>query len=123
MYYAALSIWAFVQALKSTGANADNARKEFYQQLRNHHYQKPATEPAGPMNPYSIVTYHRVAAYLSRVSDQPELTEATAFSLSDGLPDLLDYLQRVFSEAHSELLQEAHVRLKKCRDILLGISE
>lgn len=67
-------------------------------------------------------TYHGVAVYLSRIADLPELNEATTFALSDGLPYLLDYLHNILSEARSELLQEAHMRLKKCRDILLGVS-
>ncbi|KAL1893609.1 hypothetical protein Sste5346_006440 [Sporothrix stenoceras] len=100
MYYAALSIWSFVRAVGKTLP------------------RQVVRPPAG-----SLVAYQRVVAYLARVAERHELDETTAdlAPLADGLPDLLDYLQAVFAEAHSELLQEAHVRLQTCREIMAGV--
>ncbi|EPE09138.1 zinc c2h2 type domain containing protein [Ophiostoma piceae UAMH 11346] len=92
MYYAALSIWSFV---KASGLPLSSSRKQ------------------------QQTTFARVAAYLNKVTDlDDERASAPDVSLllADGLPDLLDYLQQVFSGAHSELLQEAQSRLQACRE-------
>jgi len=100
MYYAALSIWAFVVALSGTHSQAQRPR-----QLAG----------LGPVNNYRLVV-----DYLSRVASMNELGESAAATLGDGLPDLLDCLHRILAEAHSELLKEAHARLKICRDLLVN---
>jgi hypothetical protein len=97
MYYAALSIWSFVRAVG-----------------------QPLVRRRSQTGPAQGVPYQRVVAYLARVAERHELDEAVA-NLADGLPDLLDCLQAVFAEAHSELLQEAHVRLQTCREIMAGV--
>ncbi|KAK3308485.1 fungal-specific transcription factor domain-containing protein [Chaetomium strumarium] len=112
MYYAALSIWSFVQAINN----------------RPDSLQEPPPPPvshysaAGPFRPAKLslphVNYRRVAAYLSNIANLPELTEKVALSLGDGLPDLLDALRSVFAEADSELLQEAQERLRVCKEML-----
>ncbi|KAH8901863.1 hypothetical protein BR93DRAFT_921416 [Coniochaeta sp. PMI_546] len=100
MYYAALCIWSYVVALRKT---------------HHGHYDIHAhSDPPPPVH------YGRVVAYLSSISSRAELKESDAGALGDGLPDLLDTLHSILSEAHSELLQEAHLRLKVCRDILLS---
>lgn len=107
MYYAALSIWSFVRAIS-----------------RQDSLQEPPHQPLAPFRPMKplAVNYRRVAAYLSSIANLSELTEAAAMGLSDGLPDLLDALRSIFSEAHSELLQEACERLRICKEMLLGVS-
>lgn len=101
MYYAALSIWSFVRAVGHQTLAPSRSRQS-----------RPQGLPAAP--------YQRVVAYLARVAERHELDDAAA-DLAVGLPDLLDYLQAVFAEAHSELLQEAHARLQSCREIMAGV--
>ncbi|KAK3942473.1 hypothetical protein QBC46DRAFT_426286 [Diplogelasinospora grovesii] len=104
MYYAALCIWSFVRAVD--------------------HHCDPLQEPtvrshvpssARPSKPHPV-NFRRVVAYLSHVAGLKELDEATSANLGDGLVDLLDALHSIFSEAHSELLQEAHERMRVCRE-------
>lgn len=105
MYYAALSIWSFVRAVgKTLPRQAVTAQRP------------PAGVGVGG-------SYQRVIAYLARVAERHELDETAVdlAPLADGLPDLLVYLQAVFAEAHSELLQESHVRLQTCREIMAGV--
>ncbi|KAK0720122.1 fungal-specific transcription factor domain-containing protein [Lasiosphaeris hirsuta] len=103
MYYAALCIWSFVRAI-------------------SHHdsIQEPPAQSSMPPRPTKSlpVNYRRVVAYLSNIASLNELTEAASTTLGDGLADLLDALHSIFSEAHSELLQEAHDRLKMCKEAL-----
>ncbi|KAK1757135.1 fungal-specific transcription factor domain-containing protein [Echria macrotheca] len=103
MYYAALCIWSYVRAIS-----------------RHDSIQEPPAHLHGPeRQTKSIpVNYRRVVAYLSSVANLPELTEAASMNLGEGLPDLLDALHSIFSEAHSELLQEAHQRLLVCKESL-----
>ncbi|KAK4122096.1 hypothetical protein N657DRAFT_598931, partial [Parathielavia appendiculata] len=104
MYYAALSIWSYVRAIS-----------------RQDSLQEPTTLTVSPFQPGNMkplpVNYGRVAAYLSNNANLPELTESAAMSLGDGLPDMLDALRAAFAEAHSELLQEAHERLRVCKEM------
>ena len=58
--------------------------------------------------------------YLSSVASQTELSESVAYTLGDGLPDLLECLHGILAEAPSELLREAHDRLKICREMLVN---
>ncbi|ERS95169.1 hypothetical protein HMPREF1624_08380 [Sporothrix schenckii ATCC 58251] len=124
MYYAALSIWSFVRAVGQTwsSSSASSSSSSYVGRPRPSHH--------APLSP----PYQRVVAYLGRVAERYELDEAATApgpgsggtdlanlaDLADGLPDLLDYLQGVFAEAHSELLQEAQVRLQMCREIMAG---
>ncbi|KAL2131168.1 hypothetical protein VTI74DRAFT_5455 [Chaetomium olivicolor] len=103
MYYAALSIWSFVRAIS-----------------RHDSVQEPSGQSGDPFRQGKPlpVNYRRVAAYLSNVAGLYELTESAAMALGDGLPDLLDALRSIFAEAHSELLQEAHERLRVCKEML-----
>lgn len=94
MYYAALSIWCFVQALGGSGG-------------------KPITSLPG------LDGQERIANYLGHVASLNELDERTAATLYHGLADLLDVLYGIFDEAHWELLKEAQQRLKFCRDVLI----
>ena len=64
--------------------------------------------------------YHRMVDYLDSIAQLPELTEAVAPALAEGLPELLSCLNNIFQEAHWELLQEACERLRICREILIG---
>jgi hypothetical protein len=106
MYYATLCIWSFVRAI---------SRQDF---------QEPTSHVDGPFRPMKplLVNHGRVATYLSNVAGLSELTEAAAAGLGEGLPDLLDSLRSIFAEAHSELLQEAHERLRMCKDMLVSVS-
>jgi hypothetical protein len=106
MYYATLCIWSFVRAI---------SRQDF---------QEPTSHVDGPFRPMKplLVNHGRVATYLSSVAGLSELTEAAAAGLGEGLPDLLDSLRSIFAEAHSELLQEAHERLRMCKDMLVSVS-
>ncbi|TPX08248.1 uncharacterized protein E0L32_001856 [Thyridium curvatum] len=101
LYYAALSIWSFVRALSATVP---------YQQTQ------PQSSLPGVDRPNS---YRRVVNYLANVATMSELSEPVAINLADGLPELLDYLQVIFSESQFELLKEAHNRLKVCREMLV----
>jgi len=103
MYYAALCIWSFVRAIS-----------------RHDSVQEPPSAPASPFrHPKSIpINYHRVSAYLSHVANLSELTESATVGLGDGLPELLDMLHCIFAEAQSEILHEAHVRMRICKDLL-----
>lgn len=106
MYYATLCIWSFVRAI---------SRQDF---------GEPTSHVDGPFRPMKplLVNHGRVATYLSSVAGLSELTEAAAAGLGEGLPDLLDSLRSIFAEAHSELLQEAHERLRVCKDMLVSVS-
>ncbi|KAH8880589.1 hypothetical protein GQ53DRAFT_736748 [Thozetella sp. PMI_491] len=103
MYYAALCIWCFVRAL---------SRRDSLQET--HVTMAPRAPKPAPVN------YRRVVSYLSAVANLSELSEAAGPSLAEGLPDLLDALHGIFSEAHSELLREAHERLLVCKEMLVG---
>jgi hypothetical protein len=107
MYYAALCIWSFVRAL---------SRQDSVQDPPAHSHTQFRHNKPPPVN------YRRVAAYLSHVANLSELTESVAMGLGDGLPDLLDALRSIFSEAHSELLQEACERLRICKEMLVNVS-
>jgi hypothetical protein len=109
MYYAALSIWSFVRAVNSSGRHDPLSDVTNAQML-------PAPRSLKPVH----VDYRRVVAYLSRVANLAELTEQVAGSLADGLPDLLDTLHAILTESHSELLKEAHERLRVCKELLVG---
>ncbi|CAK7199209.1 hypothetical protein SEUCBS139899_001882 [Sporothrix eucalyptigena] len=110
MYYAALSIWSFVQAL-NVGGRGPMSKSGSTSRPRAQ--QQSTSVPRGSSS--------RVVAYLGHVAGRHELDEvAAATELADGLPDLLEYLQAVFAESHSELLQEARVRLKTCLEIMGG---
>lgn len=101
MYYAALAIWSFVRAMggRPWVAEASTSAASF--------------DPVG--------NHRRVMAYLTTVASLPDLNDLSTVSvLSNGLPDLLDGLHHIMVEADSELLKEAHIRLRTCRDILDG---
>lgn len=135
MYYAALCIWSYVMAVRKTphGHHYDihaHGDPVAARHSSHHPHQHPysavvASSSSAQQQHWTAtreppVSYDRVAAYLCRVSASGELREADAGTLADGLPDLLDTLHSIFAEARSELLQEAHLRLKVCRDILLS---
>lgn len=94
MYYAVLSIWCFVQALGGPPIRVPPATGENDTRL--------------------------AAEYLREVALWDELDARTAATLRDGLPRLLDVLRGILADAHSELLREAHERLRVCRDLLIG---
>lgn len=121
MYYAALCIWSYVMALRQTHhghgdsqAHSDHPATSRHPAHQQHNTAHWAARPAPPVN------YGRVVAYLTDVSSLADLKESDASTLTEGLPDLLDTLHSVLAEAHSELLREAHQRLKVCKDILLS---
>lgn len=98
MYFAVLTIWAFVQALgRSVG--------------------KPLSLDSPNL---ASTTYERMAEYLSRVAALPELDERSAGMLHDGLPDLLDVMVGILEEADTDLLLEARERLQVCKEMILG---
>jgi len=101
MYYAALCIWSYVRAI---------SRHDSLQEPPAHPHVSDRQIKQLPVN------YRRVAAYLTSVANLTELTESTSLNLGEELSDLLDALHSIFSEAHSELLQEAHQRLLVCKD-------
>ena len=98
MYYAALSIWTFVRALNPSPP-------------------PPAAARALPARGVQDL-YGRAGAYVARGAALEELSEKSAAGLYDGLADLLDAMRGILGEAHSELLLEAHARLKSCKDML-----
>lgn len=106
MYYAALCIWSFVRAIGHQEPHQESS-------IQAHVAFRQVRHPP-------LVNYHRVSTYLSSVANLSELDDTTAAGLADGLPDLLDALRAIFSEAHSELLQEAHERLRVCKEMLVG---
>ncbi|KAK3898642.1 fungal-specific transcription factor domain-containing protein [Staphylotrichum tortipilum] len=122
MYYAALSIWAFVRAVTTSGRDA--LLQEPPASVAHHgHHGHHHGDPFRPGKLGGLVVNHRrVAAYLGGIANLPELTESVAKGLGEGLPDVLDALRAVFAEAHSELLQEANDRLRVCKDMLMGNS-
>lgn len=97
MFYATLTIWAFVQAL---------GRHPSGYSLRPSHLGQG--------------TYARMAQYLSSVAELHELSEQDAMMLHDGLPELLDVMEGILREAATELLAEARERLKVCREMLVS---
>ncbi|OAA72388.1 Transcription factor [Cordyceps fumosorosea ARSEF 2679] len=103
MYFAALTIWTFVQALgRSTGKPL------------------PLRSPDGGGSGSSTTAHGRAAEYLARVAARPELDERSAGMLHDGLPDLLDVMVEILQEAETELLVEARNRLRVCKEMILG---
>jgi hypothetical protein len=123
MYYSALCIWSYVMALRKTHhgqcdvhPHSDSVTPRH--NIHQHPYFAPASARWATRPPPT--NYGRVVGYLSSISHLVELKESDAGTLANGLPDLLDTLHSILSEAHSELLQEAHLRLKVCRDILLS---
>lgn len=96
MYFAVLTIWAFVQA-----------------------YGQPATKPLPLHSPQmGASAYGRTADYLSKVASLPELDERSASMLQDGLGDLLDVMVTILQDATTELLAEARDKLTVCREML-----
>jgi hypothetical protein len=122
MYYAALSIWSFVQAINNRPDSLQEPPPPPPLPVTVSHHSAAAGgpfRPGGKHPPLLLpVNYRRVAAYLANIANLPELTDKVALSLGDGLPDLLDALRSVFAEAHSELLQEAQERLRVCKEML-----
>ena len=106
MYYAALSIWSFVRAVSRQDSS----------------YEPTPSQASSPFRVGKLipVDFRRLAGYLSNTAALSDLSEAAAKGLADGLPDLLDALRSIFTEAHSELLQEAHERLGVCKEMLAG---
>ncbi|KAK2056998.1 hypothetical protein LY76DRAFT_120745 [Colletotrichum caudatum] len=88
MYYAALAIWSFVQALGIPNGNAPPGR------------------------------HSGIARYLAHFASLEELTDEAARDLNERLPELLDLLKTSLGQSHSELLREASDRLKVCREML-----
>ncbi|KAF4813515.1 Zinc finger protein klf1 [Colletotrichum tropicale] len=88
MYYAALTIWSFVQALGIPNKNAPPGR------------------------------YSEIARYLAHFATLDELNDESAMDLNERLPELLDLLKTSLEQSHSELLREASDRLKLCREML-----
>ncbi|KAK2748805.1 hypothetical protein CKAH01_18036 [Colletotrichum kahawae] len=88
MYYAALTIWSFVQALGIPNKNAPPGR------------------------------YSEIARYLAHFATLDELNDESAMGLNERLPELLDLLKTSLEQSHSELLREASDRLKLCREML-----
>ncbi|KAI8625582.1 zinc finger protein zas1 [Xylariaceae sp. FL1651] len=95
MYFATLSIWSFVQALKGQG-----------QTLQPH---LPNTLRRG---------LNVVPEYLSKIAGLSELDSATSATLCDGLLELLDMVYALASQSHSELLSEACNRLANCKELM-----
>jgi hypothetical protein len=102
MYYAALSIWSFVRALGGYGVPGRGMQVSNMSSGGN--------------------TYRRMVSYLANVASLSELSEEMAGNLADGLPELLEAMHGIFAPANSELLREAHHRLKVCKETLLGSS-
>ncbi|WQF79410.1 hypothetical protein CDEST_04424 [Colletotrichum destructivum] len=88
MFYAALTIWSFVQALGMPSKNAPPGR------------------------------YSEIARYLAHFAALDELTDEAARDLNDRLPELLDLLGTSLQQSHSEIMREASERLKRCRDTM-----
>ncbi|KAF6813234.1 hypothetical protein CSOJ01_04745 [Colletotrichum sojae] len=88
MYYAALTIWSFVQALGIPNRVTPSGR------------------------------YSEVARYLAHFAGLEELTDEYARDLSERLPELLELLRASLGQSHSELLREASDRLRLCREML-----
>ncbi|EFQ34249.1 hypothetical protein CGRA01v4_03930 [Colletotrichum graminicola] len=88
MYYAALTIWSFVQALGIPSRNVPPGR------------------------------YSEIARYLAHFASLEELTDEATRDLNERLPALLDLLKTSLEQSHSELLREASDRLKVCREML-----
>ncbi|KAK4211462.1 hypothetical protein QBC37DRAFT_12359 [Rhypophila decipiens] len=104
MYYAALCIWSYIHAFRSSDLPHDVVH-----QL-----------PARPTKPIAV-NYRRLVTYLTNIAGLTELTEAnTAMLGGEGLSDLLDELRSIFVESNSELLLEAHERLGVCKEALLA---
>lgn len=125
MYYAALCIWSYVMALRRTryGHHGYHDIHPQHDPMSAHYLHHPhafsSVSARWPTKP-PPVNYGRVVVHLSTIAALPELQESDAQMVADGLPDLLDTLHLILSEAHSELLQEAHQRLKVCREILVN---
>nr|XP_036584500.1 zinc C2H2 type domain containing protein [Colletotrichum truncatum]KAF6794018.1 zinc C2H2 type domain containing protein [Colletotrichum truncatum] len=88
MYYAALTIWSFVQAQEAPSKNM----------------------PPGQ--------HSEIAPYLARFATLDELNDESTMNLSEGLAELLGLLGRILEQSHSELLLEASDRLRYCRETL-----
>ena len=94
MYYAVLTIWAFVQALGVPSVVPHSSALK-----QNAHL--------------------RVASYISGVATLSELSDRTARTLFEGLPELLDLMiLGILGETDAELLREARERLTICRNML-----
>lgn len=116
MYYATLSIWAFVRALQSRGGGSASAEHMTTTAAAALQAQlQPHTGLLGPGAFNPVANYNSVVAYLSGVARLTELKEDTAMGLGEGLGDLLDCVSAILGEAHSELLREARLRLSACK--------
>ncbi|TLD10632.1 hypothetical protein PgNI_06402 [Pyricularia grisea] len=113
MYYATLSIWAFVRALRSRGGGNASAEHATTAPLQTQLQPHTGLSGTGGFNP--VANYNSVVAYLSGVARLTELREEVAMGLGEGLGDLLDCISAILSEAHSELLREARLRLSACK--------
>ncbi|TLS25945.1 hypothetical protein PpBr36_07760 [Pyricularia pennisetigena] len=113
MYYATLSIWAFVRALRSRGGG--NASAEHTTTAPTPTQLQPHTGLLGSGGFNPVANYNSVVAYLSGVAKLTELREDVAMGLGEGVGDLLDCVSAILGEAHSELLREARLRLNACK--------
>jgi hypothetical protein len=127
MYYATLCIWSYVMAVRKghkgqhhghRAADIDAATHRFSAHQQHDHTTAASSLHCAARPP--PVTHGRVVEYLTDISRLTDLEGSKAGMLADGLPDLLDTLHGVLAGAHSELLQEAHLRLRVCKEILLG---
>ncbi|KAH8664433.1 fungal-specific transcription factor domain-containing protein [Xylariales sp. PMI_506] len=92
VYYATLSIWSFVRALS---------------------YGRPPTITQAYSSQMRQTA--NVTEYLAKIARLEELDTATAATLHDGLPALLDLIGSLAAQSPSEILQEAHSRLEQCK--------
>ncbi|OLN86955.1 Zinc finger protein klf1-like protein 1 [Colletotrichum chlorophyti] len=88
MYYAALTIWSFAQALGIPSKNLPPVR------------------------------YSEIARYLAHFAELDELDDEATMNLGDRLPELLDLLRTSLQQSQSELLREASETLKLCQDMI-----
>ncbi|KAG6015950.1 hypothetical protein E4U54_002676 [Claviceps lovelessii] len=104
MYYSVLAIWAFVHTLGRCSEKGPGARAS----------QAALTTQE---------TRDKMKRYLTRVAALQILDEETVGTLHDGLPELLDVMFDILSEAYTEMMVDAGNSLIDCKSKLLAGSK
>jgi hypothetical protein len=120
MYYATLTIWAYVHAVCHP-LPLSAGKKYTGNAASSHHHSSAPVSSGGSVGLSSSSVYTRTAGYLTEAVRMPLLSEESAAAVAhNGVLDLLDVMITLLGEAEPELLTEARERLKACKEMLLA---
>ncbi|KAG5980842.1 hypothetical protein E4U55_003573 [Claviceps digitariae] len=108
MYHSTLAIWAFVHILRRCSAKGSSAQAS------------PMTMTTTTTTTETQNTYDIMTRYLTRVAALQNVDDETVEYLHEGLPELLDVMTDILSEAYTEMMTEARNIMVDCRTKLLA---